>query len=212
MIEKHDFKKTDKAFYSGKSGRWDRLTLPSLTFVAIDGQGDPNGPLYARALAALYPSAYGIKALHKAAGADFTVPPLEALWTADDPGAFVAGDRAAWQWTAMIRIPQDVTKDMVDGVKETVLTKLARKKTAATDPQTVAMVRLLTLEEGDCLQTLHIGAYSNEAPTLADLHDRLMPEMGVTFNGPHHEIYLGDPRRAAPDKLKTLLRQPIRPS
>ena len=95
MTEKLDFKKRDKALYSGKPGRWDRLTIPPMTFLAIDGQGDPNGPAYARALSVLYPVAYAIKFAHKARGADFVVPPLEALWWADDPSVFVSNTRPA---------------------------------------------------------------------------------------------------------------------
>ncbi|MCA0872939.1 GyrI-like domain-containing protein [Seohaeicola saemankumensis] len=211
MTAKRDFKKTDRAWYTAPRGRWDRLVLPPLNYLAIDGQGDPNGPDYGRALAALYPMAYGGKALCKALGRDFVVPPLQALWSAEDPAAFVAGDRAAWQWTAMIRMPEELTAEMVETARQNVLAKLARKPGAATDAPTVDRVRQMTLDEGDCLQRLHIGPYTVEAPTLADLHDRVMPALGLTFNGPHHEIYLGDPRRAAPERLRTILRQPVRP-
>jgi len=96
-MDKLDFKKSDRAFYTGKVGRWDRLTLPRMRFLAIDGQGDPNSADFGRAVQALYPMAYGVKMARKKAGADFAVPPLEALWWADDPGAFVAGQRDAWQ-------------------------------------------------------------------------------------------------------------------
>ncbi len=204
MTDKLDFKKSDRAFYTGKQGRWDRLTLPEMTFLAIEGQGDPNGPAYAAALSALYPLAYGIKFACKAEGADFTVPPLEALWWADDPTAFTAGDRAAWHWQAMLRLPDDVTQDRLDAARATVR---AKGKTGPFDA-----VRLITLTEGDALQTLHLGPYTDEAPTLAELHDQIMPEAGLTFAGPHHEIYLSDPRRAAPEKLRTILRQPVRPA
>ncbi len=210
MTEKLDFKKSDKAFYTGKQGRWDRLALPLMQFVMIDGQGDPNGPDYAKALASLYPVAYGIKAICKAAGQDFTVPPLEAVWYAKDPSAFVRNNRAEWRWTAMIRMPDHVMHDVFDAALTASLAKLAKKKDAATDADTMKRVRFEAVEEGDCLQTLHIGAYTDEAATLADLHDRLMPELGVTFNGPHHEIYLSDPRRTAPENLKTILRQPVK--
>lgn len=209
-MDKRDFKKTDKAFYSGKAGRWDRVVLPEMTFLMIDGQGDPNGPEFVRAVAALYPMAYGVKGMRKRAGADFTVPPLEALWWSVDKTAFVTGDRANWLWTALIRMPDEVTAGMLGAVRETVLKKQAKKPGGADEP-TLLAIRLERLEEGDCLQTLHLGSYTDEAPVLAELHNRVMPEAGLTFAGKHHEIYLSDPRRVAPEKLRTILRQPVRP-
>lgn len=208
MTDKTDFKKTDKAFYSGKVGRWDQVLLPKLNFLMIDGQGDPGGAAYARALGALYPVAYTVKFAQKAQGADFVVPPLEALWWADDPGAFVRGERAAWKWTAMLRMPECVTEQDVAAAQAGAAAKLAKK---GGDAGAVTELRLQTLTEGACLQTLHVGPYSDEAPVLADLHDRVMPEAGLTFGGAHHEIYLGDPRRVAPEKLRTILRQPVMP-
>lgn len=179
-----------------------------MQFVMIDGQGDPNGPTYARAISVLYPVAYAMKFAAKAQGADFVVPPLEALWWADDPSAFVAGDRSAWRWTAMIRMPETLSQEDFVNARDSASVKLAKK--GGVDVTALAELRLDRLEEGDCLQILHIGAYTDESPTLADLHDRLMPESGLTFNGKHHEIYLGDPRKVAPEKLKTILRQPVR--
>ncbi|SFM07185.1 GyrI-like domain-containing protein [Shimia aestuarii] len=208
MTGKLDFKKSDKAFYAGKQARWDRLTIPAMTFLCITGQGDPNGPTYARALAVLYPVAYAIKFAHKARGADFVVPPLEALWWADDPSVFVSGTRSAWQWTAQLRLPDDVTQDDLDTARDNAAAKLSKK---GSDTRALAELRHETRTEGDCLQTLHIGPYTDEAPTLAHLHDVLMPEQNLTFHGPHHEIYLSDPRRTAPEKLRTLLRQPVQP-
>jgi hypothetical protein len=210
-MTKLDFRKSDRALYAGKSGEWSRLAVPAMTFLMIDGQGNPNGPAYAAALQALYPLAYGVKFAMKARGADFTVPPLEALWWADDMSAFVAGDRAAWRWTAMLRVPETVTTALLETVLAATIAKQTKKKDGAS-PDLLRAVRLATLTEGDCLQTLHLGPYSAEAPVLADLHHNVMPGMGLTFGGQHHEIYLSDPRRVAPDKLKTLLRQPVRPA
>ncbi|MCB1330302.1 MAG: GyrI-like domain-containing protein [Maritimibacter sp.] len=201
-MEKLDFKTRDRAFYTGKPGQWQALTLPEMTFLAIEGEGDPNGPGYAAALSALYPLAYGVKFACKAAGADFTVPSLEALWWADDPAAFTAGDRAAWRWRAMLRVPDDVTTQALDEARATAR---AKGKTGPLDS-----VTRLRLTEGDCLQTLHLGPYSDEAPVLARLHDEIMPAEDLDFAGPHHEIYLSDPRRTAPEKLRTILRQPVR--
>lgn len=208
-MDKHDFKKTDKAFYTGKKGRWDRVTLPEMQFLVLDGIGAPGGPDYARALAALYPMAYTIKFAMKAKNADFVVPPLEALWWADDMAAFVDGDRDNWRWTVMIRMPDLVANDDLSNAQQKVLEKFS--KSPKPDLKTIENVRLETLTEGDCLQILHIGPYAEEAPVLAHLHDHIMPEMGLTFGGKHHEIYLGDPRRQAPEKLRTILRQPVKP-
>ena len=201
-LAKLDFKTRDRAFYTGKPGRWDRLTLPEMTFLTIEGQGDPDGPSYAAALSALYPLAYTIKFDRKARGADFTVPPLEALWWADDPVAFTTGDRAAWRWQAMIRMPDDVTESALAAARAAVR---AKGKSGPFD----AVTRVL-LTEGDCLQALHLGPYSAEAPVLARLHDEIMPGAGLDFAGPHHEIYLSDPRKTPAEKLRTILRQPVR--
>ncbi len=133
--------------------------------------------------------------------------PLETLWWADDPSVFVSGDRGEWQWRAMIRMPEFVSREGFNAVRDTVALKLTKK---GADIEGLNEVRLETLNEGDCLQTLHVGPYSEEAATLAHLHDDLMPANGVSFNGLHHEIYLSDPRRVAPEKLRTILRQPVK--
>ena len=157
--------------------------------------GYPNPASFARAFAA----AHGVRpGAFREAGRL-----LASLWSADDP--------AAWQWRAMIRLPDDTGADLFGTARDTALTKLARKKDAATDAAAMSAIRLERLDEGDCLQTLHVGPYADETPVLADLHDRLMPELGLTFGGAHHEIYLSDPRRVAPDRLKTILRQPVVP-
>lgn len=209
-MTKLDFKFKDKALYRGVVGRWDVVNVPPMRFLMIDGAGDPNGPVYARALAALYPLAYTLKFAAKADGADFVVPPLEALWWADDPTAFVRGERSEWQWTAMLRMPPSVTARTMSAARQDCQAKLAKKQ--GIDTTALDEVRLDDLSEGQCLQTLHVGPYTAEAPVLADLHDRAMPEQGLTFNGPHHEIYLSDPRRVVPEKLRTILRQPVRPN
>ena len=209
-MTKLDFRKTDKAFYAAPSNGWQEITLPVLTFLMIDGAGDPNGPGYAAALGALYPMAYGVKFARKAIGADFVVPPLEALWWAQDMDAFTTGDRGDWRWTAMLRMPDDLKDEEVEDVCKTVLRKQARKTDGA-PAELLTQVRLEHYAEGPCLQHLHHGPFTDEAPVLADLHHRVMPDMGLTFGGHHHEIYLSDPRRVAPNKLKTILRQPVKP-
>lgn len=210
-MEKLDFKKVDKALYAARPAGWQRIEVPEMSFLMIDGQGDPNGPAYAAALMALYPMAYGVKFAEKEAGRDFAVPPLEALWWADDMAAFVAGERRNWRWTAMLRVPAGIGADTLAEVRASVLAKQA-KKTDGADPALIAAVRLERFAEGDCLQHLHLGPYTDEAPVLAELHEEVMPAMGLNFAGKHHEIYLSDPRRVAPGKLKTILRQPVRPA
>lgn len=208
-MTKLDFKKADKVLYAAKPGVWSEVDVPELCFLAIDGQGDPNGPGYAAALGALYPMAYGVKFAMKGEGQDFVVPPLEALWWADDPHAYVTGERTEWQWRAMLRMPDYAIDATVEQVRETVLAKQAKKQDGAS-PERIGAVRFLRFTEGRCLQRLHVGPYTDEAPVLAELHDRVMPERGLTFGGEHHEIYLSDPRRVAPERLKTILRQPVR--
>ncbi|HHB80971.1 MAG TPA: hypothetical protein ENK83_04385, partial [Aliiroseovarius sp.] len=127
----------------------------------------------------------------------------------EDNSAFVSGDRAAWQWRAMIRMPDAVDAELLEQVRATVLKKQAKKPDGAA-PDGLARVGLETLVEGESLQTLFVGPYTDEAPVLADLHSKIMPEQGLTFAGKHHEIYLSDPRRVAPEKLRTILRQPVR--
>jgi hypothetical protein len=134
-------------------------------------------------------------------GQDYVVPPLEGLWWADDPDDFVARRKHLWRWTMMIMVPEFVERSLYEAA-------LARSRDKLGEPP--VSLRLEPLDEGRCLQTLHVGSYDDEGPTLARLHNEIMPAMGVTFAGPHHEIYLGDPRRTPPQRLKTILRQPVR--
>lgn len=175
-----------------------------MQYLAIDGHGDPNTePAYRAAVEALYVSGYQVRsALKTRTGSDFVVGPLEGLWSSDDPTTFVQGKKSDWDWTMMIPLPAPVTaEDVANGLAA-----------ASVKKPDLPLVTHLTMTEGLCLQTLHIGSYDDEAPVLAHLHDELMPELGFTWNGRHHEIYLGDPRRTAPEKLRTILRQPVTPS
>ncbi|WP_409466459.1 GyrI-like domain-containing protein [Amycolatopsis sp. GA6-003] len=204
-MEKYDVKKAHRALYSPSSKDFTVVDVPALQYLAVDGHGDPNtAPEYQNAVEALYGIAYSIKfASKKNLGRDFVVGPLEGLWRADDPAVFVARDKAKWDWTMLINQPDWVTEEMVREAAESV----AKKK----DNPALAEVRLRTLTEGASVQILHLGSYDDETPTLHRLHDEYLPEHGLTFNGDHHEIYLSDPRRTAPDKLKTVLRQPVKP-
>ncbi|MEC7764568.1 MAG: GyrI-like domain-containing protein [Pseudomonadota bacterium] len=201
MTGKLDLKKTDKAYYGGEAGAWHRVTLPPLRYLALEGHGAPEAPAYSEALGALYPLAYKIKFAAKAEGRDFTVPPQSTQWWADDPSAFTQGRRDEWHWRAMIRMPDFVDRAMVEAARG-----------AAKPVPRLGEVTLHEVDEGDCFQTLHIGPYAEEGETLALLHDHLMPGARVTFGAPHHEVYLSDPRRTAPEKLRTILRQSVRPA
>jgi hypothetical protein len=199
-VEKVDLKKTLPR-YTAVRGRFDLIEVPPARYLAIDGQGDPNtAPAYAEALATLYPVAYALKfAARRALGRDFVVMPLEALWWADDMAAFTtARDKAGWSWTAMIHVPDEVGDDLV-----------AEAAAAKPGAPAIAALRVLALAEGECVQTLHVGPYDDEGPVLARLHDEIIPARGRRMTGRHHEIYLGDPRRTAPERRKTILRQPV---
>lgn len=196
--------KRDLPGYRARHRRFDVLDLPVAQYLAIDGAGDPNtSPAYAAALATLYPMAYGLKFRSaRVLGRDHTVMPLEALWWADDMAHFTsARDKGRWQWTAMIRLPDWIGAADVDAVRADAA---RRGRAPALDA-----VRLLPLEEGLVVQTLHLGPYDAEGPVLAEMHDEVIPAQGLRMTGRHHEIYLGDPRRAAPEKLRTILRQPV---
>jgi hypothetical protein len=184
------------------------VEVPELTFLMIDGHGDPNvSPAYAEAIQALYAVSYAAKfAIRKAGGEDFKVSPLEGLWTAADLGAFRSGDKSRWDWTAMVRQPGSVTGELVERLAE----EVAIRKGLAS----ARRLRLERFTEGPAAQVLHVGPYAAEEATIARLH-AFIREHGFTFDGHvqrHHEIYLGDPRRAAPGKLHTIIRQPCTPS
>ena len=203
-MAKVDFKKTLKPLYSGSVGKFALVDVPTMKFVKVDGHGDPNKmPAYREAVEWLYGTSYAMKFSAKAGGQDYVVPPLEGLWWADDPAYFVDRKKDLWRWTMMIMVPEFVTEAFFDAAKAKVTKKLG------TPPPSF---RLETYEEGRCLQTLHVGAYDDEGPILAQLHDEEMPGRDLTFNGPHHEIYLSDPRKTEAAKLKTILRQPVKPA
>lgn len=179
------------------------VVVPELRYLMIDGQGDPNtSAAYAEALQALYGVSYGARfAVKKAGGEVFKVSPLEGLWWSPDPEVFLTGDRSQWLWTMMIRQPDSVTADLVADLMEQVATKKAIPA--------ARQLRLETLAEGTAAQVLYLGPYTGEGPTIQGLHD-FIHQNGCQLDGKHHEIYLGDPRRTAPEKLRTILRQPYR--
>ena len=179
------------------------VDVPELPFLVVDGEGDPNtAPGYAEAVQALYTVAYTLRFALKRRpdGVDAPVMPLEGLWWADDLSVFRGGDRSAWLWTMAIRQPDQVGADDVAAAVEQ-----ARRKKGATG---LDRVRWERFAEGRAAQVLHVGPYSAEGPTIERLH-RFIAGSGCALSGRHHEIYLGDPRRAAPERLRTILRQPV---
>jgi hypothetical protein len=190
---KTDFKK-EIAAYSAKIGRFDVVDVPDLNYLMIDGHGDPNTEAFTSAVEKLYPVAYRLKFAAKKLGRDHVVMPLEGLWWSGDMAAFTAArDKSRWDWTLMIMVPDWIDEEMV------------------TDAGAGSSVRLATLAEGRCVQTLHIGPYDDEAETLARMHDEFIPANGLRMTGRHHEIYLSDARRVPPGRLRTILRQPVEP-
>ncbi|NMM92250.1 hypothetical protein B2J88_49805, partial [Rhodococcus sp. SRB_17] len=203
-MDKYDIKKAFKELYAPTRKEFSLVNVPSLTYIAVDGQGNPNtSPGYVAAVEALYATAYTIKFASKNThNRDFVVAPLEGLWRASDMNSFTAGDKDSWNWTMMIVQPEWIT---AADIEHACAAASAKKALPAID-----RVHPITLTEGLSVQILHIGSYDDEAPTLARLHDEFMPEHGLEFNGDHHEIYLSDARKSAPEKLRTIIRQPVR--
>jgi hypothetical protein len=203
-VDKYDIKKEFKSLYSAGVADFELVDVPEFSYIAIDGNGDPNTSAeYVAAIESLYATAYVLKFASKASGRDFVVGPLEGLWRADDMTVFARGDKNQWGWTMMIVQPPWITPEHV---ARAVAHAAAKKQLSS-----LAKLRLLRMVEGECAQILHIGTYANEAPTLKRLHEQYLPARHVRPSGDHHEIYLSDPRRTAPEKLKTILRQPVEP-
>jgi hypothetical protein len=176
--------------------------VPKLQFLMVDGRGDPHTATeYATALKWLFTLSYTLKFQSKAAGRDYGVAPLEGLWWAEDMSRFAQADKSDWLWTAMIMQPDWIDAEMLAG---------AMPRAAAKLGQAPASLRLAAFAEGVSVQTMHVGPYSAEAETIARLHQEFLPANGLVENGHHHEIYISDPSRTAPDKLKTVIRQPVR--
>jgi hypothetical protein len=217
-MDKVDFKKTLRELYTAPKGTFKRIEVPEMRFLMLDGRGDPaTSQTYQDAVEALYAVAYRLKFMSKnELERDYVVPPLEGLWgsemmvsdlwEAEDENEwlriFHASDRDAWSWTMMIMLPEWISEDLFESALED--TRNSKDLAALED------LRVESLEEGLCVQTLHLGPYIEEGPTLAQMHMRFLPSEGLIEDGSHHEIYLSDPRRVAPEKIKTLLRQPVR--
>jgi hypothetical protein len=169
------------------------VTVPPTSYLTVEGTGSPRGKQFQAAIQAVFPVAYTIKMQLKLEGHDFKVGPIEAQWWVD-------GDRNQWRWKVLMRVPDLVDGQLMKLTRDTLVNK--RRLDAAAD------VRLERLEEGACVEAVHIGPYGTEAGTLELMH-AFMIESKFRPAGAHHEIYLSDPRRTPPQKLRTLLRQPV---
>jgi hypothetical protein len=178
------------------------LVIKPATYLAIDGRGEPGGARFAAAVGALYAVAFTIKMTRKFDGRqDYAIAKLEGFWHLEEGDDGTPRDE--WRWTLVIRTPAFVT---AAELRKAVATLIAKKK-----PADVKAVRLETRKEGSCVQMLHVGPYDREAESI-DKMRAFAGRKGLGLTGPHHEIYLSDPRRVPPERLKTILREPVRPN
>lgn len=202
-MEKIDFKKDLQHLYKPSTKVVETVTVPEMNFCMIDGEGDPNtSSAYAAAIEALYSVAFTLKFTVKKGmlAIDYGVMPLEGLWWADDMNDFLTGNKDRWKWTMMIMQPHFIEPSMFE---DAVAHSKKKKELPALND-----VRFETFEEGQAAQIMHIGPFEEERPTIEKVHDYIAAAK-LTRTGKHHEIYLSDIRRAAPDKWKTVIRQPM---
>jgi hypothetical protein len=200
---KIDFKKEYKDLYKPKQVEISFIEVPKFNYLAIDGKGDPNiSQEYKDSIEALMSMSYTAKfIMKKEHGKDYVVMPLEGLWWVKDMNNFSIDDKSIWNWKSLIMQPDFVKKEHFKQAKE----KVAKKK----DLSSLDKIEFIKLDEGLSAQILHIGPYIEEGPTVEKLHAEI-EKNSYEFNGLHHEIYLNDIRRTKPDKLRTIIRQPIK--
>lgn len=201
---KIDLKKEMKQLYSPSAKEVSVVEVPPMPYLMIDGAGDPNTSQdYMASIEALYSVSYALKFMAKksATPIDYVVMPLEGLWWADEMAEFSLENKEAWKWTSMIMQPSSVTESMVIQVLEHV-----EKKKGLSG---LSRIRFEKYDEGLSAQIMHIGPYAAETSTVRKLH-KFIEDNGYSLRGKHHEIYLSDPRKTAPEKLKTIIRQPIK--
>ncbi|MEM8486565.1 MAG: GyrI-like domain-containing protein [Bacteroidota bacterium] len=199
-MAKIDHKKELKTYYRASAKQVVEVDVPAMNFLRVEGKGEPGAPPYVAAVEALYSVSYTIKFMVKKAGTDYGVLPLEGLWWADDMADFVNDNKANWRWIMMIMQPPLVDTDLVKAaighVKE-------KKQLAAIDN-----LSFESFKEGLSAQILHVGPFAEEGPTIERVH-AFIQDSGRSLSGKHHEIYLSDIRRAAPENWKTIIRQPM---
>lgn len=190
--------------FRGRPGEVRFMELPPRRAVMVDGEGAPGPATFQPRMPGLYATAYGLRFALKRRGVETKVRPLEGLWwtasgsTTLDP--ILGGDRDDWRWTLLIVLPDDATEDDVQSAVEGGRGRM--------DPSVAPLLRVERFEEGRVAQVLHLGPYAEERPTIERLH-AAVAEAGLRLRGKHHEIYLGDPSRSRPDRLRTLIRHPV---
>jgi hypothetical protein len=203
-MKKIDYKKELRNIYHASVKNAELVDVPKMNFLMIDGEGDPNSSkTFQEATEALFGVSYALKFMIKksTAAIDYGVMPLEGLWWADDMSQFSIEKKADWKWTLMIMQPEPVTRELVQEAIE----QVKKKK----DPAALAQLRFEAFAEGKSAQIMHIGPFSEEGPTIQKVHDHIAAAKGKR-TGKHHEIYLSDIRKAAPEKWKTIIRQPMK--
>ncbi|MAT99422.1 MAG: hypothetical protein CL608_19960 [Anaerolineaceae bacterium] len=202
-MKKVDFKKELKHLYRPSAKKVTFVAVPAMNFLTIQGKGNPNtSQAYKDAVSALYSVAYTVKFMVKRGelAIDYGVMPLEGLWWAEDMTQFSTEDKESWLWQMMIMQPEFVTAEMITEAKAQVKKK---KGLAAVD-----LLKFERFTEGQSAQILYTGPYADEGPIIQNLHEQIW-QRGGTLSGKHHEIYLNDPSRTAPERLKTVIRQPF---
>lgn len=204
-MTKYDIKRDLKHCYGATNTTWQLVEVPRQQFIAIEGHGDPNrSAAYTEAVEGLFSVAYTIKfASRNALDRDFVVGPLEGLWWADDPAAFITRQKDVWYWRLLVAQPDWISGTMIEDARQSALGKKGLPA--------IERIHHHHLEEGTSAQLLHVGSYDDEGPALERLHHEYLPENGLRLAGLHHEIYLSDARRTEPAKLRTILRQPVVP-
>ncbi len=203
-MAKIDFKKELKHLYKPSAKKVEIVDVPQMNFLMIDGEGDPNtSQEFQNAIEALYSLSYTLKFMIKKGNlkVDFGVMPLEGLWWTDDMSQFSIENKDNWKWTLMIMQPEYVTAELFNEAVE----QVKKKK----NPPALSKVRFKVFSEGKAAQIMHIGPFSEEGPTIKKVHN-FIRENGCKLSGKHHEIYLSDIRKAAPEKWKTIIRQPMK--
>ena len=201
-MDKIDLKKELKNLYNPSAKEVTAVDVPAMNFLVIDGEGDPASPQYMAAIEALFGVSYALKFMvKKGKGVDYAVMPLEGLWWVDDMAKFRVERKDEWKWTSMIMQPKYVAVDDANLAVE----QVRKKKNLAALPK----LRFECFQEGQAAQIMHVGPYSAEGPSIAKIHAFIL-KSGHALSGKHHEIYLNNPSKTAPEKLKTILRQPVK--
>ena len=200
VTTKLDLVKEYKTYYTAKTNP-ELVEFNEIPFLTIAGKGEPGGEEFTSKVEALYSLAYGVKNIYKKQGKDFAVPKLEGLWWVNSDKPTLEVPREEWQWKLLIRLPDFVTLEAFEKTREEVFKKKRLELTKE--------IKFEEIKEGRSVQIMHLGPYSIESETIEKMRD-FMKKNDLVENGLHHEIYLSDPRKIVPEKMKTILRQPVK--